>query len=157
MDDKGKISWEAEVDKDDLAYHVDVDYYEAMEKVQEYLSPLVAKYDDMVYYQDSQHPPVQKEPLGREIMGAHKVRVHFEPEEDRDDLFHRHVPQFVPYQMDDKAAAPVDGPFQKEYSEPEEDLDSLYHKWSIRTSQSVRILIVSKLTALKRVSMIKTT
>lgn len=134
MDDNGKISWGVEVDKDDLAHPVGVDYYEAMEKVQEYLSPLVAKYDDgtvydqKVYYQDSQYPRVQKEPLGREIMGAREVRVHLEPEEDMDDLFHKHAPQFVPYQMDGKAAAPVDGPFQKEYNEPEEDLDSLYHK-----------------------------
>lgn len=156
-----KYYQEPEEDKDDLAHPVGEDYYEAMEKVREYLSPLVAKYDDgimydgEVYYQDSQYPPVQKEPLGREIMGAREVGVHFEPEEDMDDLFHKDAPQFVPYQMHDKAAAPADGPFQ-EYNEPEEDLDSLYHKWPIGTSQHVQILIVSKLTALKRVSMINT-
>lgn len=126
-----KYYQEPEEDRDDLAHPVGEDYYKAIEKAREYLSPLVANYDDGimyddVYYQDSQYPPVQKELLGHEIMGAREVRVHFEPEEDMDDLFHKDAPQFVPYQMHDKA--PVDGPFQKEYNEPEDDLDSFYHK-----------------------------
>lgn len=66
--------------------------------------------------------------LGLEARGEGKVRLHLQPEEDRDHLYHKDVPLRTPYQGDTEAAAAVEAPFQRVYSEPEEDLDHLYHQ-----------------------------
>ncbi|XP_070833796.1 uncharacterized protein [Chaetodon trifascialis] len=148
---------EAEEDKDDIDHHVfsktaseepeqdrDDIYHKAMEELNEYQAPLMAKSNaaaevhavhsepemdkDDLYHRDDQRLPVQMEPLGLEVRGEREVRIHLEPEEDRDSLYHKDVSPLVPHRGDTEEAVPFHVPFQRMYSEPEEDLDHLYHQ-----------------------------
>ncbi|CAK6951567.1 uncharacterized protein si:ch211-217g15.3 [Scomber scombrus] len=128
-----------EEDKDDM-YHLDLSN-EASEEPEEdwgeisdegtealdvYLAPLISGYRVGTQLR-AEHPEPEvdqyhnSEPLRRE------VRVHLQPEEDMDDMYHRDIQQPVPYQDEAEAASPVGQPPQRKYSEPEEDLDDLYH------------------------------
>lgn len=54
----------------------------------------------------------------------HEVRVHLQPEEDMDGLYHNNVPQLI-HNLDAEGFLHV--PSQRKHSEPEKDLDYLYH------------------------------
>ncbi|XP_018543759.1 uncharacterized protein si:ch211-217g15.3 [Lates calcarifer] len=155
-EDAGVKYNEPEEDRDDIDHPVfsevspeepeqdwDEVYRKAREELDEYLVPLIAKYqadteirvahsepekdEDGLYHHDDQPSPVQMEPLRREVTGESEVRVHLQPEEDMDDLYHRDPLQPIPYQDHADPAVPVDLLSQRRHSEPEEDLDHLYH------------------------------
>jgi len=94
-------------------------YHKANEELDAYLAPLVAEYKSGTEHR-APYPELSK-------LLRREVRVHLQPEEDMDDLYHADVQQPIPHQGDAKAAAPADQPSQRKYSEPEEDLDDLYH------------------------------
>ncbi|XP_069573999.1 uncharacterized protein [Brachyistius frenatus] len=149
-----KYSEEAEKDKDDIDHPVfsevaseepeqdrDEIYHKAREQLDVYLAPLVAEYkvgaevrgalyepekDDNDLYHHNDQPVM--EPRRRELKGDSEVRVHLQPEEDMDDLYHQDFFMPVHYHDDTEAAAPVDLPSQMKYSEPEVDLDDFYHQ-----------------------------
>nr|XP_020457522.1 uncharacterized protein LOC109961194 [Monopterus albus] len=152
-----KYSQKPEEDKDDINHSVfsqvaseepeqdwDEVYHRSREELDAYLVPLVAEYkshaeihvaysepekdEDGLYHHDDQRSPVQMGLQRNEVSGGRKVRVHLQPEEDMDDLYHKDFLQPIPYQLDAKAAAPVNLPSQWKYSQPEEDMDHLYHQ-----------------------------
>lgn len=120
------------VDSDEPEPDWDEIYHKMREELDVYLAPLVADREVRavhtepekveLYHHDEPHSPEQMEQLRRE------VRVHLQPEEDMDDLYHADLQQSIPYQDDAEAAAPYDQSSQRRYSEPEEDLDDLYHR-----------------------------
>ncbi|XP_014883557.1 uncharacterized protein LOC106944805 [Poecilia latipinna] len=140
IDDKGKLSWGAEVeppeDMDRIEYEVDPrmriwnsgqekHYLKPEEDLDEIYHPSIVELQAQVRefgYQaqgkeDDQHSPAQMEQV-----------VYLQPEEDMDDTYHKE-PLLPALQRDvAEAAAPVDLPSQRKYTEPEEDLDDLYHR-----------------------------
>ena len=126
---------EPEEDRDDIDHPVfrevaaeepkqdqDEVYRKAREELAGYLAPLVLKkkVDAAVYAEE------KNEDL-HELRSEREVRVHLQPEEDMDDIYHKDILMPVLQHDDTKVAAAVDSPFQRKYSEPEEDLDDLYH------------------------------
>ncbi|KAG7236342.1 hypothetical protein INR49_001039 [Caranx melampygus] len=112
-------------------------YNKAREALMRYLAPLTAEYvrlsdperdEDDLYHHDDQPSPVQMELLQREVREGSEVRVHLQPEEDMDNMYHQDLLLPIPYQDDAAAAAPLDLPSERKHSEPEEDLDALYHQ-----------------------------
>lgn len=71
--------------------------------------------------------PVKMAALEAQVRGQGEPRVHVEPEEDMDDLYHKDVQPFIVYQSEGEADAPAEVPPQRMYDEPEGDLDYLYH------------------------------
>lgn len=146
-----KYNREPEEDKDDIDHpdfsELDLKgpeqdlneiYQKTMEELHGYLAPLRADYragtqvqishyepekDEVkVSHRDNQYSAAQVEPLIPE------VRVHHQPEEDMEDLYHMDVAKLIAYQGDAEAAVPFDEPSQRRHSEAEEDLDYLYHQ-----------------------------
>ncbi|XP_014838035.1 PREDICTED: uncharacterized protein LOC106915145 [Poecilia mexicana] len=140
IDDKGKLSWGADVeppeDMDRIEYEVDPrmriwnsgqekHYLKPEEDLDEIYHPSIVELQAQIRefgYQaqgkeDDQHSPAQMEQV-----------VYLQPEEDMDDTYHKE-PLLPALQRDvAEAAAPVDLPSQRKYTEPEEDLDDLYHR-----------------------------
>ncbi|XP_037541196.1 uncharacterized protein si:ch211-217g15.3 [Nematolebias whitei] len=104
---------------------------EEREKVLRYLAPLMAGHKVDVGGALDQ-PDVNEDQVSSVEMEAvrsnREGRIHLQPEEDMDDLYHKEVLVPVFYQDDSKAAAPVHMPAQRKYTEPEVDMDDLYHK-----------------------------
>ncbi|KAM8859809.1 uncharacterized protein AB9W97_019668 [Spinachia spinachia] len=97
-------------------------YRQAREQLDVYLAPLMAGH--------KAGKEVRVAHLGpeKEVMGESKVRVHLQPEEDMDDLYHKDLSEVTSPQEDTEAVAPDYFPSQRRYSKPEEDLDDLYHQ-----------------------------
>uniref|UniRef100_A0A1A7WBF1 Uncharacterized protein n=1 Tax=Iconisemion striatum TaxID=60296 RepID=A0A1A7WBF1_9TELE len=131
---KMKYNQEAEEDRDDIDHPVFAEvvdeqpeevWNEEYKRLIEKFAPLAAGYKAEVVGAPYQPETDQNElPLG----SRRTAGLYLQPEEDMDDLYHKDVPMEVLPQVDTKAAAHVDLPFQRKYSEPEEDLDHLYHK-----------------------------
>ncbi|KAF7219898.1 uncharacterized protein si:ch211-217g15.3 [Nothobranchius furzeri] len=103
----------------------EVVWNEDNKKLGEKFAPLAA--EDKVEVVGIPHQPeTDKDELPSGSRRA--TRLYLQPEEDMDDLYHKDVPMEVLLQVDSKAAALVDLPFERKYSEPEEDLDPLYHQ-----------------------------
>ncbi|XP_068424096.1 uncharacterized protein si:ch211-217g15.3 [Clinocottus analis] len=83
-------------------------YRKAREELDVYLAPLMPGYE------------------ASKVVGESEVRVHLQPEEDMDDVYHKEPLQLIPYQDDTEVVVHV--PSQRKHSEPEEDLDDLYHQ-----------------------------
>ncbi|XP_075932947.1 uncharacterized protein LOC142932776 [Anarhichas minor] len=122
----------SEVASDEPEQDWDEVYHKAREELDVYLAPLVAGYKagDELYHRDNQASPVQMELLSREVMGGSEERVHLQPEEDMDDLYHKDLPKLTSLQddYDYEGVDPVYLPSQRKHSEPEDDLDDLYHQ-----------------------------
>ncbi|KAI4813145.1 hypothetical protein KUCAC02_024493, partial [Chaenocephalus aceratus] len=118
-------------------------YHRASEELAGYLASLVAgnkpvaeirvshsePEKDELYHHHDQGSAAQKELLSHEVAGESEVRVHFQPEEDMDDLYHKDLLKLIPHPADTEAAAPANpNPFQRRHSQPEEDLDNLFHQ-----------------------------
>ncbi|XP_042289123.1 uncharacterized protein si:ch211-217g15.3 [Thunnus maccoyii] len=97
-------------------------YRKANKELDAYLAPLVAEHKSGAEFRAPDLAQYHHYELLRR-----EVRVHLQPEEDMDDLYHPDLQQPIPRHDDAKAAAPVDQPSQRKYSEPEEDLDDLHH------------------------------
>lgn len=94
-------------------------YHKAREELAGYLAPMVLK--NMVGV-----PYVEEKNEDHHMKSVGEVRVHLQPEEDMDDIYHKDI--FIPVLHDDtKAPPPADLQFQRKYSEPEEDMDHVYH------------------------------
>ncbi|XP_024860983.1 uncharacterized protein si:ch211-217g15.3 [Kryptolebias marmoratus] len=103
---------------------------EAREKVVRYLAPLMAGYKPEVG--DAPYQPETNEDQVSSVevksVSSKEGRIHLQPEEDMDDLYHKDILMPVSYQDHAKDAAPDYLLPQRNYSEPEVDLDDLYHK-----------------------------
>lgn len=104
---------------------------EAREKVLRYLAPLMAGHKVEVggapYQTETNEDQVSSVEM-EAVRSNREGRIHLQPEEDMDDLYHKEVLIPVLYQDDSEAAAPVHKPAQRKYTEPEVDMDDLYHK-----------------------------
>lgn len=96
----------------------------ARDALREYLEPLVAKERADMGVQGAL-PKNDEDDLGSPVRSARQVRLHLQPEEDMDDLYHKDP---VIYQEAVRAVAPADLPSWVKHSEPEEDLDHLHHQ-----------------------------
>lgn len=72
-------------------------------------------------------PVVQAEPVIPQMAVKIQARVHLEPEEDMNAVYHKEPVRPVFHQDNIRAAYPVNFPPQK-HTEPEEDLDMIYHR-----------------------------
>lgn len=72
-------------------------------------------------------PVVQAEPVIPQMAVKIQARVHLEPEEDMDAVYHKEPVRPVFHQDNIRAAYPVNFPPQK-HTESEEDLDMIYHR-----------------------------
>lgn len=142
-----KVQYRQEVEEDrDFINHPDFEevaaqepeenlddaYNKAREELAEYLAPLVAKHKAGAHVAPYQPEKDEDQflPLDglRREMSERKFRVHLQPEEDMDGIYHKDFLVPVFNQDNTEAAAPVDLPFQGKYSVPEEDMDHIYHQ-----------------------------
>ncbi|KAK5602301.1 hypothetical protein CRENBAI_014185 [Crenichthys baileyi] len=77
-------------------------------------------------YQAKEKDEDQYLPARIEHSSEREVRIHLQPEEDIDDLYHKQP--LISVLQQEVAEAPADLPSQRKYAKPEEDLDDIYHK-----------------------------
>ncbi|XP_061601581.1 uncharacterized protein si:ch211-217g15.3 [Cololabis saira] len=110
-------------DQDDIDHPVvNISEEAAEELLAGYLAPMVFRSKVEVAEKNEDLPNMKTK---------RDVRLHLQPEEDMDHIYHKDAPMPVLQHDSPKVLkapkAPVDVPFQRKYSEPEEDLDHLYH------------------------------
>ncbi|CAN9499855.1 unnamed protein product [Ophioblennius macclurei] len=115
---------EPEEDMDEL-------YHQAKEQLAEYLAPLMTgdkagvEERDAPFEQEAVETEQQPDVAGVQAM----VRIHLQPEDDTDHLYHPDPRIFHQNGAFPKAAvAPVEYPSGMKHTQPEEDLDGHYHQ-----------------------------
>lgn len=115
----------------------EMDHSEVLDR---YLAPLVAGYNgepavqaahSEPEHEDMYHADVDSEMVVMELEPEKKDdypgRLHLEPEEDMDHIYHADVPEMIPYDTETEAGMFfIDRP-QRKHTEPEEDFDDMYH------------------------------
>lgn len=118
-------SEEPEQDWDDV-------YHKQSEELLQYLAPLMGDYKAdavvRIFYTEPEKDEDEVQTENEQKISEDKAaRVYLQPEEDKDDLYHKDVEQLL-FQSDPKAAAPIDVASPRKHSKAEEDLDDLYHQ-----------------------------